>query len=65
MRFDVLSNKEEKEGFIESVTHKEKGGKLKFFNLGKKNDWKNLLNPVIEKKIRQTFQKEMEELGYI
>ena len=63
-RFDVLSNKEKKEGFIESVTHKEKGGKLKFFNLGKKNDWKNLLDPKIEEQIRFKFNKEMKELGY-
>ena len=64
-RFDVLSNKEKNEGFIESVDHKESGKKLKFFNLGKKNNWKNLLNPEIEKKIRIEFNKEMKELNYI
>jgi len=63
-RFDVLSNKEKNEGFIESVTHKESGKKLKFFNLGKKNDWKNLLDPKIEEQIRFKFNKEMKELGY-
>ena len=51
-RFDVLSNKEKNEGFIESVDHKVSGKKLKFFNLGKKNDWKNLLDPKIEEQIR-------------
>ena len=63
-RFDVLSNKEKNEGFIESVDHKVSGKKLKFFNLGKKNDWKNLLDPKIEEQIRFKFNKEMKELGY-
>ena len=40
------------------------GKKLKFFNLGKKNDWKNLLDPKIEEQIRFKFNKEMKELGY-
>ena len=63
--FDRVSKKEKEEGFYESVVSKINKKKLNFFYLGKKNDWKNLLNPVVEKKIRQTFQKEMEELGYI
>ena len=63
-RFDVLSNKEKNEGFIESVDHKVSGKKLKFFNLGKKNNWKNLLDPKIEEQIRFKFNKEMKELGY-
>jgi len=63
--FDRVSKKEKEEGFNESVVSKINKKKLNFFYLGKKNDWKNLLNPVVEKKIRQTFQKEMEELGYI
>ena len=44
---------------------KKKGKKLNFFYLGKKNNWKNLLNPKIEKKIRKEFEKQMKELGYI
>ena len=44
---------------------KKKGKKLNFFYLGKKNNWKNLLNPKIEKKIRKAFEKQMKELGYI
>ena len=63
-RFDALSYKEKKEGFIESIAHKESKKKLKFFNLGKKNDWKNLLDPKIEEQIRFKFNKEMKELGY-
>ena len=36
-----------------------------FFHLGKENNWKNLLDLEIEKKIREKYQKEMKELGYI
>ena len=39
--------------------------KINFFYLGKKNNWKNLLDPKIERKIRETFRKEMKELNYI
>ena len=63
--FDVLSDKEKKEGFEEAATHKKTGKKLKFFNLGKKNNWKTLLDPEIEKKIKKVFMQEMKELGYI
>jgi len=63
--FEALSDKEEKDGFSEAATHKISGKKLKFFNLGKKNDWKNLLDPTLEKKIRNEFFKEMKDLGYI
>ena len=47
------------------LTQKKKNKKLNFFNLGKKNNWKNLLKPEIEEKIRLVFNKEMKELGYI
>ena len=60
----MLSDKEKKEGFEEDITHKKSGKKLKFFNLGKENNWKNLLEPEIEEKIRVKFSKEMKELGY-
>ena len=63
--FENLSKKEEIEGFNESIYSKKKDKKLKFFYLGKKNDWKNLLNSEIEQKTREAFQKEMKELGYI
>ena len=63
--FDRLSKNEQIEGFAESVYSKKKVKKLNFFYLGKKNNWKNLLNPKIEKKIRKAFEKQMKELGYI
>jgi len=33
--------------------------------LGKKNNWENLLNQEVEKKIRKVFHDEMKELSYI
>ena len=63
--FENLSKKEEIEGFKESIYSKKKDKKLKFFYLGKKNNWQNLLNPEMEQKTREAFQKEMKELGYI
>ena len=63
--FDRLSKNEQIEGFAESVYSEKKGKKLNFFYLGKKNNWRDLLNPVYEEKIRNIFKSEMEELGYI
>ena len=62
--FKNLSQMEKNEEFQESVTSFKTDKKIKFFNLGKKNNWKNLLDPQIEKKIREVFSKEMKELGY-
>jgi len=41
------------------------GQKGKFFYLGKENNWKKLLDPVIDDKITELFKSEMRELGYI
>ena len=61
--FKILADKEKKEGFFESVSINNK--KIKFFFLGKKNNWQTLLNSEIEKKIKNKFKKEMIELKYI
>ena len=61
--FDKLKDLEKENGFKEAP--KFSGSPISFFNLGKKNNWKNLLNPEIEKKIRIEFNKEMKELNYI
>ena len=69
--FETIQKKEQIEGFLESVPlesvplEKDANKKINFFYLGKKNNWKNLLDPKIEKKIRETFRKEMKELNYI
>ena len=63
--FDLLQKKEKEEGFFESVPSKKDKKTLNFFYLGKKNNWKNLLDPNIEKKTREVFAEEMKELKYI
>ena len=39
--------------------------KKKFFNLGPKNNWKDLLPDQIRLEIEKKFRKEMIELGYL
>ena len=63
--FKNLSQMENKEGFHESATSSKTMKKIKFFNLGKKNNWKSLLNKKIVKKIESRFKNEMSELGYL
>ena len=62
--FKKLAEKEKNEGFSEASKSKKNNEKLNFFYLGKKNDWKKLLDPKIEEKIKFEFNKEMKELGY-
>ena len=57
-QFDILKKSEEKFGF-------NMGQEGKFFHLGKKNNWKNLLDPKISDIINNEFNSEMTELGYI
>jgi hypothetical protein len=39
--------------------------KVKFFNLGKKNNWDKLLDKKLIRKIESHFKNEMTELGYL
>ena len=61
--FEKLKDLEKEKGFIEAP--KFSGNAISFFNLGKKNNWKNLLETRISKIIEKEFKKEMEELNYI
>ena len=63
--FENLRKMEKNEGFVEAVYSEKPNKKVDFFHLGKKNNWKNLLNQEMEKKIRETFHNEMRELKYI
>jgi len=62
--FDVLKKLESLNGFEEAPVTKE-GDKKIFFNLGPKNNWKNLLEPKISNEIEKQFKKEMKEIGYL
>ena len=63
--FKRMKTLEEEVGFNESKINKKTGKKISFFNLGKKNDWKEIITPVIREKIEKAFKEEMEELGYL
>ena len=56
---------EKNEGFQESVTSSITKKKIKFFNLGKKNNWETLLDKKLIRKIESCFKNEMNELGYL
>ena len=63
--FEKMRDLENETGFRESKINIKTGKKIPFFNLGKKNDWKKMIDPTIKKKLENTFKKEMEELGYL
>ena len=60
-----MKSLENKEGFSEASINKQTGEKIPFFNLGPKNDWKNLLNTKVKLKIETAFKNEMKELNYL
>ena len=63
--FSKIKNMEKKKGFIESKINDVTGKKVAFFNLGPKNNWKNILEKNIIDEIETKFQDEMKELGYL
>ncbi len=63
--FSEMQNMENKFGFDETPKDKNSGKKVKFFNLGPKNDWKKMLDSQLQKEIEGKFEKEMKELGYL
>ena len=63
--FKNLNRMEKKEGFQESAISSKTMKRIKFFNLGKKNNWKTLLDKKLIRKIESHFKNEMSELGYL
>ncbi len=51
--------------FLKLQLKKKTGEKIKFFNLGKENNWKITLDELLVKKIESSFQNEMRELKYL
>ena len=62
--FDNMSNQEDKFGFNDNSIKNKKLNK-KFFNLGPKNNWQNILDKKILIEIERVFEAEMKELGYL
>ena len=63
--FGRVQKLESQTGFHESMIDKKTGKKIKFFNLGEKTNWQSVLEPNLQNKIEEAFEKEMKELGYI
>ena len=63
--FENLKKNEEEGLFNENTKNFTTGEKIKFFYMGKKNRWENLLNKKIQIEIEQKFSKEMKELNYL
>ncbi len=61
--FINLRNKEENEGFEESV-YTRSGAKKRFFNLGFNNRYQKILPKKILYKLNNTFQNDLNDLGY-
>ena len=61
--FSNLRNKEENEGFEESVYSKS-GEKKRFFNLGFNNRWQKILPKNILLKLNNNLQNDLNDLGY-
>ena len=60
-----MHHMEEKGLFTENNIDIKTGKKIKFFNYGKKGNWKSVLSKELVLKIEKKFQKEMKELEYI
>ena len=63
-KFNNLSSQENEKGYRGNSPTNKKLDK-KFFNLGPKNKWENILNTNIKEKLENLFEKEMVELGYL
>ena len=63
--FKKMQNLESKESFAEAKVDRQTGEKIKFFNMGVKNDWKKLLDQKIKENLEKELEIEMKELNYL
>ena len=62
--FNNLKKLEDEKGFSEAITKKGSDEKIKFFNLGKDNDYRKLLNENLINKMNNLFQEELVKYKY-
>ena len=63
--FEKLKQSEIDHGFSESVTsRKDKDKKIPFFNLGPKNNWREIISDELKIKLENIFEKDLKELSY-
>ena len=62
--FNNLKKLEDEKGFSEAITKKGSDEKIKFFNLGKDNDYRKLLNENLISKMNNLYQEELVKYKY-
>ena len=62
--FEKLKKMEEKKGFQEAVFKKDKLERIKFFNLGKENNYKNLLNTNLTMQMNELYKNKLLKFNY-
>jgi len=62
--FEILKNKEKKEGFSENVYSKKINKKIDFFHLGPKNKWEKVVPKEFHEKINNIFKEDLKNLKY-
>ena len=62
--FEKLKELEKEKGFAESIIKKGSDEKIPFFNLGKDNNYKNLLDSKLLNKMNELFQTELVKYNY-
>ena len=63
--FEAMQKLEAKESFVEAKENLQTGEKIKFFNMGIKNNWKKLLDEKIKENLEKELEEEMKELNYL
>ena len=62
--FEKLQEMEKEQGFKEAMINKKTKDKIKFFNLGNKNNYKNILDQNLVKKMNLIFENELKKYNY-
>ena len=62
--FDILKKEEEKFGFPEALLGQKTQNKIKFFNLGKDNDWKKILPKNTLNQLNKILASDLEKFKY-
>jgi hypothetical protein len=64
-KFSNLKKMEEQNGFDESMIDKKTGNKITFFNLGEKNNFKNILEKNLVDEMSDYFKYQLKKYKYI
>ena len=62
--FDKMKKEEKEKGFAEAIKKKGTDTKIKFFNLGKDNDYKKLLDEKLLLQMNEIFKNEIKQYNY-